>query len=174
MQKGVAMATSPGNEVELVDALKGLMELDLDAIAAYKTAIERLDDPSYRIVMREFLFDHQRHVRELGPAIAAMGETPPEGADGASTKGLLTRGRVVIGQLIGDAGILAAMRSNEEETSLAYAQAAERGDLSPKVRELLARALADEQRHRAWLEGTLARLQDPEPLRDAISQPYAL
>lgn len=166
------MVPLPGNEVELVDTLKGLMELDLDAVSAYEAAIERLDDSSYGSVLREFLQDHQRHARELGPLIAAMGEVPPEGTD---IKGLLTRGRVVIGQLIGDAGILAAMRSNAEETNQAYEQAADRDDLSPAVRDVLWRALADEQRHRAWIEGTLQRLEAPqEPREDASSQPYTL
>lgn len=166
------MATLPGNEIELVDALKGLMELDLDASSAYEAAIERLDDASFRSVMREFLLDHQRHIHKLGPLITAMGEVPPEGAD---LKGLLTRGRVVIGQLIGDAGILAAMRSNAEELALAYEQAADREDLSHEIREVLGCARADEQRHRAWIEGTLQRLATPEepavPAKDSISQP---
>lgn len=166
------MATVHGNEVELVDTLKGLMELDLDAVSAYETAIDRLDDPAYRSVLKEFLLDHQRHVRELRPLVAARGEEPPEGTD---IKGLLTRGRVVIGQLIGDAGILTAMRSNEEETHQAYEQAAGREDLSPEVRYVLLGALSDEQRHRAWLEGTLQRLEAPqEPAEETTSQPRFL
>lgn len=166
------MATSLGNEVELVDTLRGLMELDLDAVSAYEAAIERVDDPAYRSVLREFLLDHQRHVRELRPLIAARGEEPPEGTD---IKGLLTRGRVVIGQLIGDAGILTAMRSNEEETHRAYERTADREDLSPEVRRVLLGALSDEQRHRAWLEGTLHRLEaPPEPVEDTPSLPRSL
>jgi hypothetical protein len=78
----------------------------------------------------------------------------------APTKGdfkrILTKGKVVIGQLVGDRGILMAMKSNEDDTNRAYEQAVRRHDLSTELRELLQRNLSDERRHRAWIEDRLA------------------
>lgn len=150
------MATLIGNETNLVDLLKHLIELDFDAIAAYQAAIERLTDPSFKSVLREFMADHGRHTQDLSPFVSAMGEDPPTQGD---LKSLLTKGKVLIGQITGDTGILSAMRSNEEDTNTAYERAVERADVPVDIRDALQRALADERRHRAWIEGTLQRIE---------------
>jgi hypothetical protein len=62
----------------------------------------------------------------------------------------------VLRELTGDSGILKAMKSNEDETNEAYEQALARGDMTANRRDVLERNLADERRHRAWIEGRLA------------------
>jgi hypothetical protein len=47
-----------------------------------------------------------------------MGRTPPKEGD---MKALLTKGKVVIAGLMGDAAILQAMRTNEADTNTASA-----------------------------------------------------
>jgi uncharacterized protein (TIGR02284 family) len=147
------MATLVGRETHFTDTMKQLVELDYDAVAAYQAAIDRLDDPFTRDHLGEFMSDHQRHIQELSHLLRELGFEPPTESD---AKAFLTQGKVVIGSLVGDKGILAAMRSNEDDTNEAYERALEREDVLPRARGLLERNLEDERRHRAWIEQRLS------------------
>jgi uncharacterized protein (TIGR02284 family) len=129
-----------------------LLELDYDAIEAYRSAIERLDDVSDKAQLGSFLADHERHVRELTPIVEGMGKRASKGPD---IKQWLTKGKVVIMGLAGDNAILLAMKTNEDDTNRAYERATSRNDLPVDVRDVLERNLQDERRHRAWLEARL-------------------
>jgi uncharacterized protein (TIGR02284 family) len=149
------MATFIGNEPAFIDTLKNLIELDFDAAAAYEAAISRLEDPLIKDPLGEFMSDHQRHIQELSALVRELGELPPEAGD---LKAVLTQGKVVVGGLVGDAGILHAMASNEDDTNTAYEQALKRTDILPRAAGLLKQNLADERRHRAWIEQRLSRI----------------
>lgn len=135
----------------VIKDLNNLIELDYDAIAAYEAAIERLDNSDYKAKLTEFLGDHKRHIEELGGAVKAEGGTPEESGD---AKKILTKGQVVIANLGGDDAILKAMKMNEDQTNSKYEKAVEKGYPEP-VQALLRKGLADERRHRAWIESTL-------------------
>jgi hypothetical protein len=72
---------------------------------------------------------------------------PPEQGD---MKSLLTRGKVVLGGLIGGRAILEAMRTNEADTNTVYERAVAHTDLDDATRDVPQRALADERRHCEW------------------------
>ena len=146
------MATHAANQRELIDALNSLVELDFDAVEAYRAAIDRLTTASDKAQLSLFMEDHVRHIAELTPIIERMGGVAASAAD---LKQVLTKGKVMLAGLVGDAAILRAMRSNEGDTNIAYERAVSRVDLSPAVRTILQRALADERRHRGWLEQRL-------------------
>jgi len=145
---------SIGKELRLVDTLKHLIALDFDAMTAYQAAIDRLESPRYRRALKEFMTDHWRHTQQLTPIVEELGEIAPTHAD---AKRILTKGRVLLGQLAGDRGILIAMHSNEEDTNGAYEHASARQDLPLHIREVLQTALSDELRHRTWIERTLGQ-----------------
>ena len=46
----------------------------------------------------------------------------------------------------------------DEPINSAYERAVSRDDLTPQLREVLQRNLADERRHRAWIEARLASM----------------
>lgn len=148
------MVTIRGKEVDVTRMLCDLIELDYDAIEAYQAAIDRLEDFMVQQQMRAFMADHERHVRELSEIVRAQGGEAPTGGD---FKRVLTKGKVVIGNLVGDRGILMAMKSNEDDTNQAYEHAVRRHDLTTELREVLQRNLADERRHRAWIEDRLSQ-----------------
>jgi uncharacterized protein (TIGR02284 family) len=152
------MATLVGTQKDLVAALGGLVELDYDAIEAYKAAIERIDDESDKAQLRTFLEDHRRHVADLTPIITRLGGTPSTGPD---VKQWLTKGKVVILGLAGDNAVLLAMKTNEEDTNTAYERMLRRDDVPTDVRPVLENNYRDEVRHKAWIE---ARLEAREPL----------
>jgi uncharacterized protein (TIGR02284 family) len=150
------MATLIGNEAAFIDTLKDLIELDYDAVAAYQAAVDRLHDLAIRDQLGEFMSDHQRHIQQLSGIVRELGDMPPTDKD---LKAVLTQGKVVIGQLAGDKGILMAMKSNEDDTNEAYERALRRNDILPRAEGLLKQNLADERRHRSWIENRLAGLR---------------
>lgn len=146
------MATMVGTQRELSTLLNALIELDLDAIEAYRVAVERLSDANDKAQLASFMADHERHVREVRPLVEQMGAKP---ADSPDIKSVLTRGKVQIGSLFGDRAILRAMKTNEDDTNRAYERATARQDLPAVIREVLQRNLSDERRHREYIEGRL-------------------
>lgn len=137
--------------------LNDLIALDRDAVEAYEAAINRLDDAGCRSRLAEFKADHERHITELSSVVSASGQKPATEGD---FKRLLTQGKVVIGDLAGDKGVLRAMLSNEKETNEKYEKAL-RDELlatDAKLREMLSANLEDERRHKAWIERRLERM----------------
>lgn len=144
------MATVTDPE-KIISGLNDLMELDYDAIAAYRTAIDRLESAAYKVNLTEFMGDHERHVEELGRVIRDEGGRPAVEGD---AKKVLTQGKVVLADLAGDQAILKAMKSNEEQTNSKYEEAVDAG-YPEHIQAILKRGLSDERLHRAWLIETL-------------------
>ncbi len=160
------MATMVGKQSQLVSALCAEIELDFDAIEAYEAAIARLDDALDKERFLDFRDDHVRHVTELSEFVVELGGTPPTKGD---AKALLTKGKVVILGLAGAKGVLEAMKSNEEDTNAAYERLCMRSDVPGRLLLVLQRALADERRHRAYIEQRLA--SPTKPRTSAPSHP---
>lgn len=142
------MGTMIGNYKELSKLLNSLIELDYDAIAAYRSAIEKLDNAEDKAALRGFMTDHERHIVDLRPFVERFGE---KAADGTNAMVILTKGKVVIAGLMGDRAILEAMRSNEDETNKRYEKATRRTDLPAELMGILQKNLSDERRHRAYM-----------------------
>jgi uncharacterized protein (TIGR02284 family) len=140
----------------VVTKLNQLIQLDYDAIEAYVAAIERLEDAACKEQLAKFCEDHDRHVRVLSALVDSYGG---KAATGPDVKQLLTKGKVVIADIIGnDRAILMAMRANEEVTNKTYEEVLTHiGSVRPETRTLLERNLADERRHRAWIEAQIER-----------------
>lgn len=149
------MVTSVGTETDVVEMLNNLIRLDFDAIEAYRAAVDRLENRSFAERLRSFQEDHERHTRELGAVVAELGGTPATASD---AKAMLTRGKVLMADMLGDRAILEAMKSNEDDTNTAYERASLHGGKTPAADKILARNLADERRHRAWIEEAIDRL----------------
>jgi len=148
------MATTIGNETEPLDLLCKLIELDYDAIEAYDAAIERVEELETQSILESFRADHERHTRDLAPFVRELSGTPPTEGD---LKRILTKGKVVIASLAGDHAILQAMKTNEDDTNTAYERAVRHEKVDARARAVLERNLADERRHRAWIEERLRR-----------------
>lgn len=149
------MVTTVGNENSLAKRLNNLIELDYDAIGAYESAIERVDDTQSKNRLAEFMADHQKHTENLGEHLRAMGEEVPTKGD---AKGMLTKGKVVMADLMGDKAILKAMKSNEDDTNTAYEQAMAHADMAAELKQTIQSNLEDERRHRQWIEQRIQEL----------------
>ena len=146
------MVTMVGTQNDYVEALIALLELEYDALEAYKAAINRLENEEFKIQLKLFCDDHQKHIDCLNKIIESHDENPPSGSD---IKAVLTQGKVVIAGLINDQEILKAMLTNEEDTNTAYGRLTQYVDIPEDDKTFLDEALADEKRHKAWIEQAL-------------------
>ena len=143
------MPTTVGTENTAADLVKNLLVLEHDAMAAYDKTIERLDRGDYRQQIESFRRDHEEHVQELGRIADRLGVDKPTEGD---MKQWLTTGKVALADLAGDDAILKAMKTNEDDTVAAYEQALSNSVTDAELRPVIEKGLADEKRHRAWME----------------------
>lgn len=145
------MVTMVGNESSIDKLVTNLIYLEHDAIAAYESCIERLEDKQLSAQIAAFREDHLQHLQVLREMAREIGtEAPTEG----DMKEMLTTGKIALASLMGDATILKAMKTNEDDTVTAYERASRHEAAIPKSREFFLKALADEERHRAWMDRT--------------------
>ena len=71
-------------------------------------------------------------------------------------KQLLTKGKVILANMVGDDTILRAMKSNEIDTNTAYERMNGRKDIWPDAQDIIKRGLQDEKMHKEWLEATIS------------------
>lgn len=145
------------DKTNMVEKLNDLIALDYDAISAYQTAVERLENPGYRDQLNVFMQDHENHIAALSQVVCQEGGAPVEKGD---IKKILTKGSVYIAELAGDQGILKAMQLNEVMTNNRYEDNVEEAFPEP-VHSILQNGLADERRHKEWLEATLNLFHAP-------------
>lgn len=145
------MVTMVGNESSIEKLVKDLLYLEHDAIAAYDSCIKRLEDKTLSAKISEFKQDHLHHVKVLNEMARELGiDAPTEG----DMKEMLTTGKIALADLMGDAAILKAMKTNEDDTVTAYERASRHEDAIPQSKAFFAKAHEDELRHRAWMEKT--------------------
>lgn len=149
------MVTMVGNEGNIEKLVKDLLYLEHDAIAAYDSCIERLDDKTLSAKISEFKQDHLQHVVVLNEIARDLGiDAPTEG----DMKQMLTTGKIALADLFGDAAILKAMKTNEDDTVTAYERASKHEDALPETKAFFMQAHQDEVRHRTWMETTAQSL----------------
>lgn len=143
------MVTLVGIQPDFIDALQALVELDFEAAEAYEAAIKRLENNNFKQQLAEFKSDHERHIKELSTLLRQERQPYP---DGPSLKKILTKGKVILANLMGDKAILKAMCSNETDTNTAYERIILHKSMRPEFSDVLQRGLNDEKKHKAWLE----------------------
>lgn len=146
------MTTMVGKQSKFEDALYELCELDYDAIEAYQAAIERLEKKEYVEKLQEFKVDHQRHVSDITSLLNKHQAKAPTGPD---AKQYLTKGKVILANLMGDEAILKAMLTNEEDTNIAYERLNDHAGKWEDSETILNQGLADEKKHKQWIHLTL-------------------
>jgi len=162
------MATFTGSQKDITDMVHDLCELDYDAIEAYEAAIQRLKDQNDRSQLHVFLADHQRHVNDLSVWLSSVGIAAPVKGD---LKRVLTRGKVVLGSLMGDKAVHEAMKDNEDDTNKAYERAVAHAGMPSDLLTIIRRNLDDERRHRAWFEARIAAYRMPRSYESRPSRP---
>jgi rubrerythrin len=147
------MVTLVGTQEDFGAALKDLLELDYDAVEAYEAAINRIESQVYKDQLNIFKADHERHIQEISTLLGQHSIDPPKGP--SIGKQWLTKGKVILANLIGDTTILRAMRSNEIDTNTAYERLSIHEGMWPDSKDIIRRGLLDERKHKKWLESVL-------------------
>lgn len=155
------MATTQ-TEVQLVTELNDLLQLDHDAVQAYKLAIAGVEDPEHRATLTRFLGDHERHIQKLTELIEAHDGIPIHLSH--IPTGPMKLAVQAAGNAGGDLQVLLAFKSNERQVRDKYRRVADRPH-SPKVKEVLERNAADEERHYTWVSQVLERMGAGEDTR---------
>lgn len=143
------MATTVGTEESFEQLVQNLLVLEHDAIAAYKSTIEMLEDEASKQQLAQFLADHEDHVEELTDIAYSLDIAAPEEGD---FKERLTTNKTSLAALFGDRAIFKAMATNETETKAAYDHAAKNPVASEDAREFFLDAFDDETRHKDWMD----------------------
>ena len=137
---------------ELLKRLESLVQLDIDAVHAYTSAIERIDLTDVKGQLTAFRGDHERHISDLSPLIEQLGGQPPKRTP--DFKGFLIQGFTAIKSMIGNESALKAMKSNEELTKKTYEDALKL-ELPANVMEVVRRNREDERRHLEYVNRCL-------------------
>lgn len=149
------MATMVGNESSIEKLVENLIYLEHDAIAAYDSTIDKLQNPSAKEHVGAFRKDHEQHLAVLNKMAREIGIEAPSSGD---AKGMLTTGKIALAGLVGDGAILKAMKTNEDDTVTAYERASGHKDAIEKSKAFFSKALTDERRHREWMANTGASI----------------
>ena len=136
---------------KVCDLLNDLIMLDLDAVKAYQSAIDRISVATIAERLTSFKHDHERHVANLSAEVRRLGGTP---ADRRDFKGPFIQGFTAIMSMMGVEEALRAMRGNEELTNKTYENALQQ-PLPADVRLVVEENLRDEQRHLAYIQEAL-------------------
>lgn len=139
---------------DLLSNLISLVQLDIDAVHAYRHAIDQADVPDISDHFKMFRADHERHIRELSDVIRSIGGEPPEMKP--DFKGYLIEGFTELRSITGVEGVLKAMKSNEKITNKTY-RAALSWVLPGKVYDIVRRGFYDEKRHLSYIDRMLAQ-----------------
>jgi uncharacterized protein (TIGR02284 family) len=133
-----------------------LIQVDIDALAAYKQALSAIDDSAIHKKMKSFADDHARHIKELSKWVKDAGGTPPENTK--DIKGFLIQGFTAIAGKIGLKSVLTAMQQNEKLTNKAYKNA-KGWKGSSELKELVSNGYDDEVKHMEFLDEQLKALK---------------
>jgi uncharacterized protein (TIGR02284 family) len=138
-----------------IEELNELIRFDFDAIGAYDSAIDDINEIPVKNPLMQFRADHQRHITELSAIVTRLGGQPVQ-SPGA--KGFFRKVMTKTAGLGGTELTLKAMRSNEELLNKTYAHHLSL-DFPDDIKAVIRQNYGDEQRHLAWVEQALqARL----------------
>ena len=128
------MVTMVGNESSIEKLVTNLIYLERDAIAAYESTIERLDDKTLSSQVESFRQDHLQHLDVLNEMARELAiDAPTEG----DMKQMLTTGKIAMADMMGDGAILKAMKTNEDDTVTAYERASQHQEANAEVEGVL-------------------------------------
>ena len=144
------MFTLVGIQEDFGNAIKNLIELDYDAVEAYEVAYMNLANSDFKQKIDEFKQDHTRHIKEFTNLLTKHNIKAPTGPSIGNQ--WLTKGKVIVGSLIGDMTVLRALLNNEIDTNTAYERMCFHENKWADADDLLNNGLADEKIHKAWLK----------------------
>ena len=154
------MDTQVLTQAKIVEELNEVLQIDIDAVGAYQTAIDAISEFEIKRQLVQFKADHERHITDLNGLITGSGGDPNKRPD---LRGFVRKSFTKVAGLVGTEATLRAMLSNEKLTNDVYARHVQKA-FPPDILEVLRRNYGDEQRHYSWIESCLRqRLWENQP-----------
>jgi hypothetical protein len=149
------MTTHDRVRKDLADHLNRIISLSRDVGASYETALHRIEHGDFRALLKSQEGELGGHIEALGVRVRELGAEPTHRGD---THRILDQARVVLGDVVGDSGILSALKSNLQELrdSLHAALASE--GFVKEDRDVLERGVVDVDRHIRQLDELAPKL----------------
>ncbi len=114
----MAEITASFGKADTISSLNELIRLNVDIISSLELALESASSPDFIEGLRDIVEMHERHIELLGEAVWQLGGMPVKEQD---WRHWITEGRVFLGKLRGDRGLLEAVHAEEEELREVYA-----------------------------------------------------
>lgn len=144
------------NRDDILDNLKKLIQLDVDATHAYDQAIKNVKEQVVKDKLIQFQSDHRKHVDLLSAKVLELGGTPPELS--SDFKGFMITGFTALRSLTGTKGALEAMETNERLTTSSYEEASKLA-YPVDVLAIVRSNYADEQRHLSYIREAISTVR---------------
>jgi hypothetical protein len=149
------MSTQPfSTEIYDAKALNGMLRAELAAVESYNQAIRNLPHPSVHAELEAIRDEHQSAACSLGRFVRERQDAPPANC----LWGYFTAAVTGMAALIGDFGLLAALKRGERFGESTYRSALGNPDLPDDVRHLVGSRLLPQ------CQGRLHRLERLAPL----------
>lgn len=143
----------------MLNHLRGLAQLEVDALQLVGAAMQHAKDPTLRRRFEEFRDVHREHVRVLDAAISRLDGRPV--AIRPDTKGRALERIASVASLIGDEGLLVALVGGEELIHKRYEALLEQSwpaDVKPVLDDQFAASARQLAFCRAALDSRLERM----------------
>lgn len=142
------------NNKDLLDDISSLIKVDINALAAYKQAIDNIEDNEILNNLKSFADDHSDHIKNLSKWLNDNGGKAPELKK--NMKGLIMEGFTAIAAKIGLKPTFKAMQQNERLTNKKYKDALEiYGNID--LTNLIKKCYEDEVRHLTYFDEQLLK-----------------
>jgi uncharacterized protein (TIGR02284 family) len=123
---------------DVVDILNGLIETAKDGAEGFRTAAEKVKDPSLRSLFERYASQRQSYVQELQGLVSSLGEKPAEHGHLAAS---LHRGWMNLKEAVSrndDTAIINEAESGEDAAKKAYSEALQK-TLPTNIRDVVQR-----------------------------------
>lgn len=152
----------PMTKDAMLNQLRGLAQLEVDALQLVGAAMQHAKDPTLRRRFEEFRDVHREHVRVLDAVIAKLDGRPV--AIRPDAKGRVLERIASVGAMIGDEGLLVALVGGEELVHKRYEALLDEHPWSADVKPLLDDQFAASARQLAFCRAALDSRLERMPL----------
>lgn len=137
---------------DIINELKKLCQLDIDAVHAYNECLHHIDLPDVKSRITDFKGDHERHIKDLSNFIRSYNDEPPKFSP--DLKGYMLDVFSKIRSLSGTEGALKSLKGGENLTNKRYSDAVAL-DFPSNIKTVIEKNYDDERRHLSYVEDAI-------------------
>ncbi|WP_339897677.1 DUF2383 domain-containing protein [uncultured Gilvimarinus sp.] len=132
---------------QVIDEMNDLLDMDRQAIIAYRTALKSIEDEQAKLRLSQHLTDYKLHSVLLRKTIVNEGGTPHKKSSKSRS---LSIQKVAFARTQSDQALLRALGESEKICEKRYQRSFVIGHAEP-IQTVLQKGLDNSRRHMAWL-----------------------